>query len=88
MVWGDRDCTVSLSSAVNLSRKLRGSELIVVPGGHAVFEETPEQANRIVLVWLDRHPLSTPWRLNKSNAISVAKRSTGAAAVRHLSPEA
>jgi 4,5:9,10-diseco-3-hydroxy-5,9,17-trioxoandrosta-1(10),2-diene-4-oate hydrolase len=63
LVWGDRDYTVSLSSAVKLNRKLRGSELIVLPGGgHAVFEETPEQANRIVLEWLERHPLSAPRR--------------------------
>jgi hypothetical protein len=37
LVWGDRDCTISLSSAVNLKRKLRASELIVLPsGGHSV----------------------------------------------------
>lgn len=63
LVWGDRDYTVSLPSAIKLNRKLRRSELIVVPGGsHGVFEETPELANRIVLDWLDRHPLFTPQR--------------------------
>ena len=59
LVWGDRDYTVSLNSAVKLNRKLRGSELIVLPGGgHATFEETPEEANRIMIEWLGRHPLS------------------------------
>jgi pimeloyl-ACP methyl ester carboxylesterase len=55
LIWGDRDLTVSLSSAAQLNRKLRGSELIVVPGGtHAIFEEQPEEANRIMLAWLTR----------------------------------
>ena len=41
LVWGDRDCTVSLNSAIQLNRKLRNSELLVVPGGgHSVFEDT------------------------------------------------
>jgi hypothetical protein len=33
LVWGDRDCTISLSSALNLKRKLRASELIVLARG-------------------------------------------------------
>src|ERR1700733_3567310 len=46
---------------VLLPRKLRGSELIVRPGGgHSVFEESPEDSNRIMLEWLGRHSLSTP----------------------------
>jgi hypothetical protein len=58
LVWGDRDCTVSLSSGIRLHRRLPASELIVVPGrGHSVFEEAPEEANRIMLEWLGRHPL-------------------------------
>jgi pimeloyl-ACP methyl ester carboxylesterase len=61
LVWGDRDHTVSLNSAVQLNRKLRSAELLVVPGGgHSVFEERPEESNRIMLEWLGRHPLSTP----------------------------
>lgn len=61
LVWGDRDCTVSLSSAVQLHRELRASELIVLPGaGHSVFEETPEESNRIMVEWLGRHFLSAP----------------------------
>jgi pimeloyl-ACP methyl ester carboxylesterase len=87
LVWGDRDCTVSLSSAVKLNRKLSRSELIVLPGGgHAVFEETPEQANRIVLEWLDRHSMSTPQRRDKPRDVSVLKGARGTADTRSLSP--
>ena len=65
LVWGDRDYTVGLGSGARLHRKLRASDLIVVPGaGHSVFEDSPEEASRIVLGWLRRHPfhpaLSTP----------------------------
>jgi 4,5:9,10-diseco-3-hydroxy-5,9,17-trioxoandrosta-1(10),2-diene-4-oate hydrolase len=61
LVWGDRDYTVSLSSAIQLKRRLRASELIVLPGGgHSVFEETPEESNRIMLEWLGRQSSSTP----------------------------
>ena len=46
LVWGDRDCTVSLSSARRLKRKLRASKLIVLAGcGHSVFEDKPEESN-------------------------------------------
>jgi pimeloyl-ACP methyl ester carboxylesterase len=57
LVWGDRDSTVSLASGIQLHHKLRASELVVLPGGHSVFEESPEESNRIMLEWLDRHPL-------------------------------
>lgn len=81
LVWGDRDYTVDLISAVKLNRTLSDSELIVLSGGgHALFEETPELANRIVLEWLDRHPLPTPRRRHMPQAASVAERSSGAAA--------
>ena len=87
LVWGDRDCTVSLSSGNMLKRRLRGSELIVLRGGgHSVFEEIPEEANRIMLEWLDRHSLSTPRRPELPRAASVARRAKSHAAVRHLSP--
>ena len=82
LVWGDRDCTVSLDSAVKLKRKLRSSDLIVLPGGgHAVFEETPEPVNQLVLEWLGRHPLSAPPR-----AVSIARRNRNTATIRRLSP--
>lgn len=60
LVWGDRDCTVSLASGIRLNHKLRATELIVLPGGHSVFLESPEESNRIMLEWLGRHPLPAP----------------------------
>ena len=87
LVWGDRDCTVSLSSAAKLKRKLRGSELIVLPGGgHSVFEETPDESNRIMLEWLGRHSLSTPRLRGLLRTASVARRTRGTAGMRRLSP--
>ena len=87
LVWGDRDCTVSLRSAVKLKRTLRGSELIVLPGGgHTVFEETPEESNRIVLDWLGRHPLSTARLRDLPRTTFVAGRTRSRAATRRLSP--
>jgi len=87
LVWGDRDCTVSLRSAVKLKRKLRGSELIVLPGGgHTVFEETPEESNRIVLEWLGRHPLSTARLRDLPRTAFVSGRTRSSAATRRLSP--
>jgi hypothetical protein len=73
---------------LKLKRKLRGSELVVLPGhGHAVFEETPEQANRIVLDWLDRHPWPTARRRNTPQVVSIRGRNKATAAIRRLSPE-
>jgi pimeloyl-ACP methyl ester carboxylesterase len=85
LVWGDRDYTVSLSSAVKLNRKLRSSELIVLPGrGHALFEETPNEANRIVLDWLERHPWSTLRRRDAAKVVSIVKGSRDTANLRRL----
>jgi pimeloyl-ACP methyl ester carboxylesterase len=87
LVWGDRDCTVSLDSAAKLNRKLRGSELIVLPGGgHATFEETPEEANRIMIEWLGRHPLSAPRLRSLPRVVPVTGKTRGAAVLRRLSP--
>jgi pimeloyl-ACP methyl ester carboxylesterase len=87
LVWGDRDCTVSLCSAFQLKRKLRRSELIVLPGvGHAVFEETPEESNRVMVDWLGRHPLSAQRLRDLPRAASVKARTRGTAAMRRLSP--
>jgi pimeloyl-ACP methyl ester carboxylesterase len=88
LVCGDRDCTVNPGSAEKLHRKLHASELVVVPGcGHAVFEEAPEEANRVMLEWLDRHPLPSArvGRLRRGG--SFARRTRRAAAVRRLSQE-
>jgi pimeloyl-ACP methyl ester carboxylesterase len=87
LVWGDLDCTVSLSSAFKLNRKLRHSKLIVLPGyGHAVFEETPERANRIVLDWLDSHPLTTLRSRDTLHATPNTRKDRVAAATSRLFP--
>jgi 4,5:9,10-diseco-3-hydroxy-5,9,17-trioxoandrosta-1(10),2-diene-4-oate hydrolase len=86
LVWGDRDYTVSLKSAAKLHRKLRGSELIVLPGGsHSIFEDTPEESNRIMLDWLARISLAAPRLHDQPRTASVARRARGAAALRRLS---
>jgi pimeloyl-ACP methyl ester carboxylesterase len=83
LVWGDSDCTVSLDSGVKLNRKLRNSELIVVPGcGHSVFEEMPEASNRIMLDWLTRHPLTQL----RPRVASAAQETQATPAIPRLSP--
>jgi pimeloyl-ACP methyl ester carboxylesterase len=85
LVWGDRDYTVSLPSAIKLNRKLRASELIVLPGvGHSVFEETPEESNRIILDWLGRRS-SIPRLRVRPRAASVARRTMPLTQSRRLS---
>lgn len=87
LVWGDRDRTVSLSSGFRLKRKLRASELAVVPGGgHSVFEEAPEEANRVMLEWLERHPLPAARVGDPRRGTAVARHAKGSAVMRHLSP--
>ena len=98
LVWGDRDCTVSLTSGVRLNQKLRATELIVLPGGHSVFEESPEESNRIMLEWLGRHPLPAPLPatvpdtssarpLEQAYPVSITAKATPAPAMQHLSHE-
>ena len=53
LVWGDRDRAVSAVSGERLKQEFQAAELVVVPGsGHVVFEEMPEESNRIMLDWL------------------------------------
>jgi pimeloyl-ACP methyl ester carboxylesterase len=60
LVWGDRDRAVSLASGVRLERELPHSRLIAVPGaGHVVFEELPDQADRMMRDWLSGNPAAT-----------------------------
>ena len=87
LVWGDHDCTVSPKSAIKLHHILHGSELIVLPGaGHSVFEEKPEESNRIMLEWLSRHPLPAQRRRDLPRPASIARRPKGSATMRRLSP--
>ena len=89
LVWGDSDHTVSLNSGIKLHRVLRASELVVVPGGHSVFEQTPEEANQIMQEWLDRHPWPAPRPRARAlpRTAPVAVRTTDTAALPGLSPE-
>jgi pimeloyl-ACP methyl ester carboxylesterase len=94
LVWGDRDFTISLSSAFRLNRKLRASELIVLPGaGHSVFEEKPEESNRIVLEWLGRDSSPHPRLRELPRTAPVAEKTvpatgkaSGNVALQRLSP--
>jgi len=59
LVWGDRDRAVSVASGIRLRDELPASQIIAVPGaGHVVFEEMPEEANRLMLDWLRRDPVA------------------------------
>jgi pimeloyl-ACP methyl ester carboxylesterase len=87
LVWGDSDCTVSLKSGIKLHRILRASSLVVVPGGHSVFEESPEEANRIMLEWLARPALPVRPR-DLPRRARVAARAPYTAAMCDLSPKA
>jgi pimeloyl-ACP methyl ester carboxylesterase len=59
LVWGSNDRAVSVASGERLRRELGAAELHVVPGaGHVVFEEMPEETDRIWVEWLRRG--STP----------------------------
>ncbi|HEX5235426.1 MAG TPA: alpha/beta hydrolase [Silvibacterium sp.] len=96
LVWGDRDGTVSLDSGIRLNHKLRASELVVLPGGHSIFEESPKESNRIVLEWLGRHPFLVPGAATapgtaashtraRIRSVALTKKTTPRS-MRHLSP--
>jgi len=58
LIWGDRDRAMSVDSGRRLMHELTACALKVIPGGgHVVFEELPEQANRLIVEWLDRDGL-------------------------------
>jgi len=59
LVWGEHDYTVSLRSGMKLHRKLRASDLVVVPGaGHSAIEEMPDRCSQVVVSWLSRQPVA------------------------------
>jgi pimeloyl-ACP methyl ester carboxylesterase len=96
LIWGDKDRAVDPASAVELQRRLRQCELQVVRGGgHIVFEELPEEANRLMLDWLLRdlasNSLSDPaevevatQRSEQPRPVSAA-RPAGSTGIPHLS---
>jgi pimeloyl-ACP methyl ester carboxylesterase len=54
LVWGARDGAVDPESAQILLRRLRQGELTVIDGaGHLLFEEVPEEFNRLTLDFLE-----------------------------------
>lgn len=93
LVWGDRDRAVSLDSGRKLSRELQAAELFVLPGaGHVVFEEFPEESNRIMVQWLRRGSsvtLRTAKRTRRDRNLprAASTRNRGVAAMHGLSPE-
>lgn len=96
LVWGDRDRAVDPDSALRLRRILLRSELCVVKsGGHVVFEEMPEESNRIMLEWLrgdlaasgltaNHEGSPTTWASEQPRSASIAARSRSAAAMQRL----
>jgi pimeloyl-ACP methyl ester carboxylesterase len=71
LVWGDRDPAVSVASGERLKQEMRAAELRVIPGGgHVVFEELPEESNRVMLEWLRRDAVADGVRLE---GLSAAK---------------
>jgi 4,5:9,10-diseco-3-hydroxy-5,9,17-trioxoandrosta-1(10),2-diene-4-oate hydrolase len=90
LIWGDRDRAVSLVSGEMLNRELGESEMTVVPGGgHVLFEEMPEESNRIMLAWLSRDlahtllPTKPAPRARKSSRPAAAASSARSAAGMH-----
>ncbi len=53
LIWGDRDPAVLPSSAAEVQRAIRGSQLVTMSGvGHVPYEEAPEEFNRLLLDFL------------------------------------
>jgi len=53
LIWGSKDIAVPVSSAHELKKHLKHSELVVLQGvGHLPYEESPEDFNRIVREFL------------------------------------
>ena len=58
VLWGSKDKLVSPSSATAVQQAIQGAELKIIEGaGHLVYEELPEEFNRVVLDFFQRHPL-------------------------------
>ncbi len=55
IIWGERDALLSLRQAREWARRIRGSELHVIPdAGHLPMLERPEPVNELIESFLDR----------------------------------
>jgi 4,5:9,10-diseco-3-hydroxy-5,9,17-trioxoandrosta-1(10),2-diene-4-oate hydrolase len=98
IIWGDRDRAMSVESGVRLKQEMTACELSVIPGGgHVVFEEWPDETNRLMVDWLGRDLASTPLPASDSSDTSMPAgdlsrsgplpdRSIQPVAMHHLSP--
>ena len=93
LVWGDRDRAMSVTSGQRLMEELKAAEMIVIPGaGHVVFEESPDESNRLMLGWLSREWLPAHTDAFDCRGVSLqvrlgpaAARCVNSASVQHLS---
>jgi len=79
LVWGDQDRAVDPASAMQLQRILWRSELrILRGGGHILFEELPDECNRIMLDWMRRDlasgPLVSSFEISSARGLRRKKR--------------
>lgn len=58
IIWGDRDPVVEMKSGCELQQQLRAEMVLMKNVGHMPYEERPEEFNRIVIEWLERHSLT------------------------------
>lgn len=98
LIWGDRDRAMSVKSGVRLQQTMTTSELVIIPGGgHVVFEEFPEETNRVAIEWQKRnlesasHPASDSTdssllRVDSSRDGSLADHTAQPPSMGHLSP--
>ncbi len=54
LAWGDRDRIVSLASAARLQQATGASLQIFTGVGHLPFAEAPDEANQLMIGWLNR----------------------------------
>jgi 4,5:9,10-diseco-3-hydroxy-5,9,17-trioxoandrosta-1(10),2-diene-4-oate hydrolase len=71
LVWGSRDRAMSTTSGERLNQEMTASEYIMIPGGgHVVFEEMPEETNRLMVEWLGRD-LTAPRPEDDSHSVAA-----------------
>lgn len=91
LVWGDRDRAVDMRSAAELQQVLRGAELRVVRGGgHVVFEEFPDEANALMVEWLEHEHTAAQAvvaRVAGRRAVERTRTRRAPVALPSLSPE-